>query len=339
MRLAPTAPPISMRLNNNHTQGSALAISLFVMAILMLLSLGVSSLILSARRDTASLLHKTRAWYAAESGLEHALYKFYEKGPGFEETKEIELEPTLTYGYDIVATAQTVPDKEEHEIKTEEDHFGVLPLNGSVTIPLFYGSTSQDAENQRTDSFRVEFYVPPTLQAGSGKLAESLDILRWKIFGISKMNKDEMEVINEFSPMQPARNSPYSPSCVGTDPDCWNGAEFYKRTGAEYSIAGDYHIKTFLQEHDQNFLVLTNIINIDLISGSLSYEDRKKVANIRYRIVPGKDTGSGRFTLPQARITADGFSRDAKQTIEARVSRDIFLPVFNFALYRTKIEQ
>lgn len=299
----------------------------------MTLSLGVSSLLVGTLRDSRMLLEKTRAWYAAESAMEQALLAISENPPGFENEKREALDDANTqYAYKILATAATIPAKKPYEIQTDADRYAVLHLNESITIPLFRGTAPED----QVKKFRVDYYLEPKLQLQGAFVDTDMDILRWKIFGISADGK--MEVINEFLPANQG-NLASNPTCFGTDASaCYAHAKFYKRRLApdgatEFFIENEYPIETFLSEHTQNFLALTNVVNTDLIAGSLSTAEKQRVANIRYRVTEGAN--QPRLTLPSIKISADGFSGETKQSLDLEVKRETFLPVFNYALYRT----
>lgn len=309
--------------------GSSLLIALIVMGILMTLALGVSDILIGTLKDKRLLLDKTKAWYAAESGIEQALLKAAENLPGFEENKKSE--NGLNYTYSIAATTAQIPPKKSYEIQFPEDTYASLPLNESVTVPLF----KSEKEEDRVTHFRVDYYLSPNVKISGGIVPNELDILRWKIFGLA--NDGVMEVISEFIPANQG-NDAESPTCFGTRTGCYVYAKFYKRTlnisgATEFNIIQKFPIETFLQEHKQNFLVITNIVNTDMISGSLSPSDKRKLADIKYRVV--EEDGLARFTLPIIKISADGFSGEAKQSLDLDLPREKFLPVFNYALYRT----
>lgn len=318
--------------NQKSNTGSALLISLIVMGILMTLSLGVSSLLIGTLRDSRILMEKTRAWYAAESGMEQALFEIAQNPPGFEvEKRTLQDTPHAAYEYRIRATAAEIPAKASYEIQSDEDRYNTLRLNESITIPLFKGAQQKDTVKK----FRVDYYLSADATKQGGFVDNDMDILRWKIFGIAADGK--MEVINEFLPANEG-NSATSPTCLGTASNCYNGAKFYKRVLApdgstEFHIVHPFPIETFLKEHTQNFLVLTNVVNVDLIAGPLSASEKQKIANIRYRVV--EEEGVPRLTLPNILIASDGFAGETKQSLDLEVKREQFLPVFNFALYRT----
>ncbi len=324
-----------MRANKNisKNEGSSLLIALIIMSILLTLSVGVSNLLMGTMRDGRLLIEKTKAWYAAESGIETAMLKIADNPPGFEEQKDTELDVSTNYSYEIHATSSVVPKKEVYETPNESDKYANLSLSQSVIIPLFVG----DKPENTVKKFRVDYYLAPELNLGGAHIYEDLDILRWKIFGIAPDGK--MEIINEFVPLT-GGNSASTPSCFGTGSSCpyWNASKFYQRMPSpdgfiEYNIVSPYPITSFLETHKQNFLVLTNMINIDLIAGAISKTDKKKIATIRYRVID--DEGLAQLTLPEIKISADGKVGDTTQSLDLSIKRDTFLPVFNYALYRT----
>lgn len=313
-----------------NREGSALLVAVIVMGILMTLAIGVSDLLIGTLRDNRLLLAKTRAWYAAESGVEKALLKIENGGPGFEEQGQSNGGNDWRYSYNILARTDQFPVGRQNVPQDSPESYDILGFNELVVIPLFAGTSSENSAR----NFRVDYYLEPELLRLGNYAYEDLDILRWKIFGVNGDGK--MEVVNEFLPVETNKNSPTNPTCLGTVSGCWNSANFYENVPPEgYRISPIYPISTFMQNHTQNFLVLTNIINIDLVGGNTtSTASKQKIANIRYRIIED-DSGSRNLTLPRTKISSDGFSGDAKQSIDLEVARETFLPVFNYALYRT----
>ncbi|PIQ77814.1 hypothetical protein COV82_02565 [Candidatus Peregrinibacteria bacterium CG11_big_fil_rev_8_21_14_0_20_46_8] len=320
----------------NHRRGSALLIALITMSVLIFLSLGVSKLLLNALVDSRILLDTTAAFYAAESGIERGLLAISEKPPGFEDTQNLTLPqqgtltPRAAYSYKISATDRNFPVRQQ-----SEQPYQILRLNESVTIPLFSGEAPED----QIEHFVVEFYFAPELaQLGGGLIQDDLDMLRWKIFGISP-NDGSMEVVNEFVPVDKG-SSATTPTCIGTRDGCYNGAKFYQKRadgvgGIVFDIINPYPISQFLRTHKQNFLVLTNFVNVDLIAptASISLNEKKSLSNIYYRIIVPENQPP--LTLPHITLTADGKAGNAMQSLDIQVERKSFLPVFNYALYRT----
>ncbi|MBI5412723.1 hypothetical protein HZA42_00045 [Candidatus Peregrinibacteria bacterium] len=306
-----------------HNQGSALLIALMIMGVLMTLSLGVSSLVLGNMRDSRVLIERTKAWYAAESGLERALLETSKNPPGFETEKNGNMGiQGPEFSYSVKSTANKFPI---------ENGYATLRLSESVTIPLFKGATDE----LTVKDFHVDYYLAPNISNLGGFISNDLDILRWKIFGIAA--DGTMEVINEFVPANKG-NSEQSPTCFGTKPNCYNNANFYRRRlggdGASEFHKEDIAIKTFLDEHKQNFLVLTNAVNTDMIVGGLTLSEKQRLANIKYRVIED-DSGKSNLTMPTIKISSNGTFGEAKQSLDLEIKRDTFLPVFNYALYRT----
>ncbi len=203
-----------------RNSGSALLIALIVMGVLMTLSLGVSNLLIGTLRDSRLLLEKTRAFFAAESGIEHALADVKQNPPGFETHVS---SPEKNFEYTISATARQFPAGND---------YATLRLNESITIPLFRGEKPEekDAPFGRSNSlasprlglavkhFRVNYYVTPDIALRGGQVDSNLDVLRWKIFGISQTD-GAMEVINEFLPAD-SGNSAESPTCFAARSRC-----------------------------------------------------------------------------------------------------------------------
>lgn len=320
-----------------QNDGSALLIAMLLMGILITLSLGVSGLLIGTLRDSRLLLEKTRAWYAAESGLEHALFAVSEHGPGFGAKETMQL-PDAHFSYDLIATAKKIPNKE----LDSEESYSSLGLNESVVIPLF--RTLESGAADPVKNFRVDYYLPLELQKHGGVTYSNLDVLRWKIFGLttSGLHPGAMEVVNEFLPMAMGQNTANNPSCLGNPlsrSDCWNGARYFQFNGetGEYNPVEKFPIETFMNQHTQNFLVLTNIVNTDLIASfGLTDAEKKKMATIQYRIAEEDGDENPRLTLPTIHIKSDGFSGGTKQSIDVTVKRETSLPVFDYALYRTK---
>ena len=321
-----------LKIRRYSAEGSALLIALIIMGILLTLSLGVSELLINSLRDSRGLLEKTRAWYAAETAMEHALLVIFTNPPGFETDAKADISlGAASYHYAISASSSKIPEKAPFEIRTDEDTYSQLHLNESVTIPLFSSPKPDDGAKK----IRVDYYLAPDIKLRGGYIDNDLDILRWKIFGIAQ--DGTMEVINEFVPADKG-NSAGSPTCIGTQPQCYNGAKYYQRRLApdgvtEFHIIPEFPIETFLSQHTQNFLVLTNTVNVDLIAGSLSSKDKKKIATINYRV--SEIENQPRLTLPIIKIFADGFAGETKQSLDLDIKRESFLPAFNYALYRT----
>lgn len=96
-------------------------------------------------------------------------------------------------------------------------------------------------------------------------------------------------------------------------------------------------IQTFIDNHDRNYITLTNVVNPEIV-GISNVELRASRANIYYRVIA--DPNGPQLVRDLADIKADGFARDGqiRQSIDVKLGMSSFLPVFNFSLYRTDTE-
>jgi len=106
------------------------------------------------------------------------------------------------------------------------------------------------------------------------------------------------------------------------------------------------NIATFIETHSKNYLTITNVVNPDII-GITDPVLRAAKANIHYRIIaepdptqscPGETASATDVMASEyARISSDGYANGTtyKQSIDAQLKLNSFLPVFNFTLFRT----
>ncbi len=130
----------------------------------------------------------------------------------------------------------------------------------------------------------------------------------------------------------------------------WQAREFsvYDYFGGDKTFSksqGCYPIADFLNNHTLNYLVLTNLVNPAVFIDGV---DKDVLSRLFFRVELGEvnaaevlDEGSGdsAYTVaPVASITANGYSGDSKQSINVKIQRGSFMPVFNFSLYSTYME-
>lgn len=64
----------------DQEKGVSLYLSIVIMAILLAIALGVSTIMVSQLRMIAGMGNSVKAFYAADTGIERALYDLYKKG-------------------------------------------------------------------------------------------------------------------------------------------------------------------------------------------------------------------------------------------------------------------
>ena len=238
----------------SYKSGSAMLVALLMMGVLMTLTLGLSTLIVREIRQTGDIVSAGQAYYAAEAGMENALFDLAETLPGYETEViypgEEEKEEFLNYQYSIGNKGNAFPYFPEDEpvfldpnsavsSKVLYDDFSertynVLPLNESVTIPLF--TVGDDGSINNIDSFLVQYYVNFEDRENFAKIQraeesdverpiklQEFDILRWKLFGNpchgnKKCDSYDSLTTDAISDFYPATEgvSEDSPVCIGT---------------------------------------------------------------------------------------------------------------------------
>lgn len=98
------------------------------------------------------------------------------------------------------------------------------------------------------------------------------------------------------------------------------------------NIQACYPIEQFLTKHDYNYLTLTNMMNPSVFDPGLTAEQKQILSKIYYRV----ELGAGKTVREYADLSANGYSGNSKQSINVKVKRGSFMPVFNFSLYSTK---
>lgn len=410
----------------NRRVGSALLVALLIMGVLITMTLGLSSLVIREIRQTADLVAAGKAYYAAEAGIEHALYDLTVNLPGYETGEDgkqpdykVVQDDDLEYQYKISNKGDAIPFFSETEpIYISEDGavsratlyedysertYNVLPLNGSVTIPLFVDDGGKPVD---VDDFLIQYYVDfkidPDFLGGDTydwdeqtrkDVLTKFDILRWKVFGNPRYTDPDFsrtEAISDFFPASSIAG-PKSPVCIGSsmdlatdsDYDCVLPIDFtnllylkkkfddstgvtesevdVKTLNRGWSYARECYLKdsgnitgsptgndgimeectisSFIDNHQRNYVTLTNIINPDIV-GITNTALRDSRANIYWRIVTRKGDNEPKLVRQFADIKADGYSSggSVKQSIDAKVGMSSSLPVFNFSLYRTDTE-
>jgi len=341
---------------NTQREGSSLLIAILITSLLIFITVSLNSLIASETRQIGELMKQGKAEYLAESGSEIALYLIHQNTDGFEpspndESVLIDIDENNHIAFKIDSSTDHIPIVEDYirELALQGGAvdksalFDELEINESVTIPLLEGAKD----------FEVEYYFPvPT-----GVNLPDWDILLWKLFGQNTTNQtgdiDSMsEYLPSFNPLSNGSGTTaYNPAKLGTT-EGWTQGYFFaysdgqkkvsildpNEAGIEKTILP---ISSFLNDHKNNYLILTNALNpVQLKYGALSLKDASK---IKYRIcTPNcKSVDTGKAT-PQnlvphySIIESSGQYRSTQKNIRTSVNHEGFLPVFDFAIYRTK---
>lgn len=227
--------------NYTHKSGSSLLVALLVMGILLTLTLGLSSLVIREIGQTSDTVQAGKAYFAAEAGIERALFELSQSLPGYETDwiESVDTGDDFQYRYSINNKGDKIPYFPSDEpVFLTPDHavpanflytdlpdetYNVLGLNETVTIPLF----TDDGQGNFTgvDKFLVQYYVDFELKdqlKNEGWELEHFDILRWKVFGNPGKPQDgnydslKTDAISDFYPAFTG-DGPKLPVCIGSD--------------------------------------------------------------------------------------------------------------------------
>lgn len=349
-------------------RGSALLVSLLIVGVLMVVTLGLTDLIIREMRLEADVSKAGKAYYAAEAGIEQALLEVHQGLPGVEKQNQagVAFSDGTSYKYSVHGLSKTVPDLSNVDYGSDlSKTFKPLRQNESVTIPMYY----QDKDGvKHTRNFYVAYYMQPVdlnLKDGNNFNLNDFDVLRWKIFGLSEGKRTES--ISDYISVG-VNDTAQTPRCFGTLPDYGSKVNCQPSVPQTATVGGEeiitclltearsyyayedngnlskdslnkqcYPLSGFFNNHDYNYLVLTNAVNLDMIKkGKNSTEtannkEKAALATIYYKVVAMDDDN---FPLNEVKITSIGSLADIEQAIEVNVGREQFLPVFNFSLYR-----
>lgn len=239
-------------------EGSSLIIVILMMGILMILTVGLSGLAMREIGQTSNLVRAGQAYYAAEAGIENALLELENSFPGYETGKEKGKytweegnfggnTTSADFQYQIRNQGDRYPYfDEEKPVYVAADMavpktvlykdypkmtYNVLPLNQTVTIPLFVDCGDGSGRVYDVKDFLLEYFVDFNVDPEiTGRLMngyfnirlDSFDILRWKLYGEPLDEPWKTHAISDFYPAH-QDNGPNQPVCIGTDLNVENG--------------------------------------------------------------------------------------------------------------------
>lgn len=288
---------------NLKKSASALLISFFLMSILILVGLGVSSIVFRDLASVRTILNGKMSAYAAEGMSELGLGILKAHLPGY----ETDLEETLTNGATgtlaITARGEAVPCK----INEDDEDYRTLTLNESIQLPLF---ADTETGVQQINDFSVEYLMPdnPSPQG---------NVLRWKILGIN--SSGNTEAISDY----------IAGDAASQTFDSETSAKFYGVDGGHYTFFDQYAISTFLADHTYNYLILTNAVQI---SGPESLASSQDSTDADLNSINFKMTAID-AVCEYIVLNATSDYGDTEKGVQTKVKEGENLPVFDFALY------
>lgn len=296
-------------------RASALLVSLLLMTFLVVVGLGMSRLVVDALRVERNVVEAGKAYFAAEGGVEFVLYQREQHVPGYEVQDDPSVS-TSSYAFANAATVAYAMTAVENQVPCahRDSEWRALKVQESVLWPLYRWDS--DARHVDLDHFTLTFEVDRSEGAYNGVEGS---VLRWKILGID--NAPGAGHTEAISGLLDYGSSPV-PLTADDTANFYDGAP-----GGTFVNYEAYAIFTFLQDHTFNTLILTNVLDLSAQDSSVQ-DASENVLQLQLSTAEGSPC---EYTL----IQSDGQSRDNRQTIDAQVKLDSFLPVFNFVLYHT----
>lgn len=239
-----------------NDQGTALMVALLVMGVLISVSMALSGLIFRETRVVKGLIDAGRAYYAAESGIEEALYYLNNELPGWEKDPGLgEIGDSAVFEYRVKNKCKNYPcyDGEDYDLASIplEEKYGILELNENITIPLF--TVSSTGEIESVQDFTVEFFAAfDASQALVVKNVTGWDVLRWKVFGMKNVAGDFVtESISDFTAISSALNNSTGETLMtNAERPSWFGTKACE--GNDGIVCSAYQIATNKSEGGQN---------------------------------------------------------------------------------------
>ncbi|MBU0981719.1 hypothetical protein KKC94_03420 [Patescibacteria group bacterium] len=313
---------------------SALLLSFFLMTLLILVGLGVSVLVQKDVLAVRTVVGGMQARYAAEGMSELGLRMVKDNLPGYELEKG---EKELSFGTVSLASLQISAREDTVPCSVRNDANGEpvwrrLSYNESVQLPLF---AAGDLVPEKIQNFYVEFYIGD--ENGNPVNLQGADVLRWKILG---MKDNRTEAISEFIPLDGLNYLPENPTYFGSvlpTAAANDGYLYAKYTelgpiGQPVRFYPRMSIFQFVQEHSFNYLVMTNVVNVN----------NPERFYIFFKLHSGVGSNTPvvceYVTINTNAKTSYG---EASQSVNTIVKEGENLPVFDFALYHTsgKVEK
>jgi hypothetical protein len=290
-------------------QGNALLIAILLSSLLILITVGLSSLVSSESRQISNLIRNGSAEYLAEGGNELGQLIFFNTENGQEKQYD------TTYSLEIAnepASANQTKKEIKFALQSTSNHIPILEpeiheqaIAGNKDLlfsRLLPGESIEVFLTDGTVDFELEYYVEGINQTALGEFKQAdLDVLLLKVSGLqteSNKNEQKIDFITGYYPaggsVTDSTNkgkSANSPAKIGTTDGSFNQGNFFKYSDGEDikeyiapTIEGGVvkfdefiqetkQFKGFLGEHNQNAISITNAINLAVISSPSNTAD------------------------------------------------------------------
>ena len=319
-------------------KGSSLVIALGIMSLLLILSGSIITTIFHSSHLTNNIANANKAYFAAESGLEEALYELSNHLAGFETNNSFTLTNSSIYDYEIEYRADgpnsNIPRSEEGNSPNDSD-WNKIPYKGSYNLNLFYDQSTQgnqtehdctigscvDIVNPNATSFDLYVRTPDLDNDGNGDytLAAADVFVTWGLTGLSKTDT------NKKYTLLPITDLTGNTEITGTKIN-GNNLVLTISTRGEDLEDNESSILDFLQNGDLHMPSLKISVVSELKENIVS---SPPIPYLEFRI----ETNT---IIPDsfATITSEGYTASTKQTIQTKIKQEGAISLFDYAIFQ-----
>ena len=292
---------------NSAQKGNSLLIVIVFMALLSALVMSAYTIVQRQIGQQQTYLYGQQSYYAAEAATEVALLRMKGHLPGFEGTLTSRaLEPTtLRRGLELPVSLQqayfefAIRNRSSKLPVTNEPSLTLLPQIPR-SIPLFQDEAALESSDVSIKDFTGSFYFQYDTPPEQPIYSPQVPCIRWDISGFAKGTQDT-ESIGGILP------------CSDRNLD-------------SSLTTGQDSITTFLQQHTQSYLTLTNLLsNTTPLFGELTTQPSTATVGRPFATIEA----TGRVCH-----TTDLLSCVALQAIDTMLPQGQILPIFSYTIFQ-----
>lgn len=308
-------------------KGSSLLISLGIMSVLLVLSGGISTLVIKSLRTSASIENQNKAYFAAEAGLEEALYDLSAHLSGYENNSGASLLNNSNYKYDIkYRTNGRIPAERQGNSPTDPD-WNLITPQISYNLDLFYdkndGNTSPDFDCTNgncdiVDSIPSQFNLYLRTPNGETLIPTPDEVfLTWTLTGI---DKDDPDTKFTLIPKAEDPSSEIKATVINNDENVLTNASIGKdlsnttQSISDFFATSNLHMPRFKLSVTQELLDNTN----------------KPIPYLEFYL----DTNLTTLPDTHATITSEGYMAGSKQTLQTKIKQKGAISLFDYAVFQ-----
>jgi hypothetical protein len=353
--------------------GNALLIAILLTSILILITVGLSRLVSSETRQISDLIRNGRAEYLAEGGSELGQLIYYNADEStvyeFDKNYTIELGTTdqpKTLNFTLQSTTNHIPILSPEVFNTVKEN----PLLKNLLFqPLLPGESVEIFLTENVDAFEIQYYIPsinPEI-LGSQFSQADLDVLLFKLSGVTKTEPTDNFKINFITEYFPAGRNENNPKIIGTTEGVYNNGNYFDYSSGEQnqnfnpSVGNNGQLtfdkfeqprknfKEFLVANKNNVISLTNAVNLATInpldSSDLTNYNKLQEAlgSIYFRVCsPSCDSAENPdnsntklLVSPFVVINSTATYQGTTKNLTTQLTRPNAFSVFDFAIYQT----